>query len=239
MDQAGFHGWVETSKDASTLAREICILLVFAFLILRPCTVKEVLRKVGLNTLDTPLGDVSLGAGGTVAHLGHGISEVSVALQQIHDKVTDRQVQTDLQNVMDYLEDAQGNTDKGSQDIKKSLSDQAGSQCVSVPTANSGWMLLGLVDTEQQKWLEGPKNVPTATGPKIAEGSQLRLIDFAYVYHDGPQSQPGEKSPKLQSEGSVSGVLEPGTGLTVIEVNYAKATLAKASFVWVKVVRSR
>src|SRR5207247_10512357 len=114
--------------------------------------------------------------------------------------------------------------------IKHSLSvhQQIIEQISAAPAPSSGWIYLGKVTEEKNKWAPGSPKTVSAFNPLLASGAPLVITDDVYLRADGPSAS--------RSSAPILGVLKAGQQVQASEVDYSHAK-SGGWFIWAKVQR--
>jgi hypothetical protein len=108
-----------------------------------------------------------------------------------------------LQNQADTADQTLRNSLLNQQQILKEVAPQA------LTPDTTGWLLLGQVDEEKQKWFgEGAKNAPSTLDPVIREGTRFTLPRTTYLY--------GDAATDHHFEGPILSALPAGTQVEVL-----------------------
>lgn len=225
------HNLVSLTTDISVLLREVAVVVLFVMLFFYPSAFKNLLVGIGINKVETPVGEIDLTQiGGNVSALNQGLSDGLDALKQVQSKLRDPAASGEIQTVIDSLQQLQQPAQDADTDIKSKVAAQQSARGGSATSTKLvGWLLCGRLDSSQQQWTgKAPGPIEKVPLP-LKVGDILTVTKEAYLRADAP---PGKRF----ESGKIVGVVQPPGQVRVEEVpEQFPKTVAGTYLAWVRV----
>lgn len=227
-------------KDVIAALRDSVVFLVFLLLLVTPSTINQ--RLVAAGFTKGSFGGLEWQAqlkasaeqtktvGQAVSQADDNYKGLIERLSELEKKVTDPAVKASIGGISEQAQTFQKQIVVADKAIKHSLSaqQQLVEQVSTTPVATSGWVYLGKVTEEKNKWAPGSPQTVSAFNPLLLPAALLTITDDVYLRADGP--------PNSRSSAPILAVLKAGQMVQAVEVDYSHAKTG-GWFIWAKVQR--
>jgi hypothetical protein len=221
--------WLGNSKLTFEVLREVLVLGFLIAVIGCPEDVREYAKRLGINKVPTPLGDVELAETRALAtSLSASVQETADAAQTLKEAsaTVPASVRPRLESAAVRLRETSRQLAVGDSTVKETILKLSREQ--PELAAKSGWLFAGHVDESRASWTRGqPQNIAPA-GPRFRRGDDVTVTRATYLR--------AESDNPRHNVAPVMGVLPEGARVEVDSVDYSHA-LRGGWFVWLKVRR--
>ncbi|HEX4321890.1 MAG TPA: hypothetical protein VHZ52_13340 [Acidobacteriaceae bacterium] len=232
-------------KDASTVARDLLILLLILFLLCWPTTLNNILYKAGVTSMNLGVvawkqkvqdsadqTKVAVNANNATAS---ALDDVRTSLTAIASQSSDPKVKLQAQQALQSLDNSLTTLDYAGTTLKSSLATQQTILQATTPAQQSstkvqslqGGVYLGEADAQQQHWMIPPQPKISASSPVPKVGQTLTLTDDLYLRADKAANQ-------TFNQATIIGVAHVGSVARVLDVQPSHA-LNGGVFLWAKI----
>jgi hypothetical protein len=227
-------------KDVVAALRDSVVFLVFVLLLVTPSTINQRLAAAGF-TKGSFAGiewqaqlkastEQTKTVGQAVSQADDNYKGLIERLGELEKKVNDPSLKASIGGIGEQAQAFQKQLMVADKAIKHSLSAQQQfvEQVSSTSVPDSGWVYLGKVTEEKNKWAPGSPQTVSAVDPLLKPAAVLTITDDAYLRADGPSNS--------RSSAPILAVLKAGQMVRAVEVDYSHAK-GGGWFIWAKVQR--
>jgi hypothetical protein len=230
---------VDITEQIFRLLRDAALGLLFFCLILFPSFLNSRLASAGFTKIEKggitwekqvqAANEQTKAAAATVSSASQALQDVNAQLTEVAAKSKDPQVKSLIAESLVRLNGTLGDVTKADSSLKETVLTQqnllAQSGTGGASGTQVGWIFVGQVDENKQKWApESPKNILPVPWP-IQVGQTITVSGLSYLRGDSPTES--------HREASVVSVVKDRTRLEVQNIDYSHA-ISGGWFVWIK-----
>lgn len=232
-------------KDASTVSRDLLLLLLFLFLLFWPQRLNNILSRAGVTTINGGLftwkqqvessANQSKAAAQASSAAADSLADVKTALTAISSQSNDPKVKAQADAALHKVDGSLSSLQSADQSLTKALVAQENILQTTRPQQQStvivnpqGWVYLGEADANQQHWIVPPQPKVSASLPVPVNGQTITLTDDLYLRAD---KQPGQTF----NQATISGAVRAGSTARIIDIQPSHA-LNGGVFLWAKII---
>ena len=228
-------------KDIVAALRDSVLFLVFMLLLFFPTVINDRLAAAGFKkgtiggleweaALKTSAEQTKT-VGMAVSRADENYKNLVDRLAELEQKAKDPSLKASINQLGQQAQTVQGELVAADRAVKRSLGAQQRAVAEITPSSVStrGWLFLGKVTEDKNKWAPGSPQTVSAYNPLLIPGSTLTITDDAYLRADAVGN--------ARSSAPILGALRPGEVVRALEVDYSHSRTG-GWFVWAKVERT-
>jgi hypothetical protein len=217
-------------KDFFTLVKDLFVGVLVGALLLWPAGLNDRLKEAGFTK--GTFGPLTWQASETAQNVSEAKQDVQDVTGAMENVTADPKYANDprLKQVLDKLKTSEANITSADSTLKTAVAQQQGTaapQQASQQPAASGWIMLGRIDENRQKWVTANINVPVGSSYAVSPGQEFQLAETVYLRSESIAGQ--------RAAGAINSVVQSGTKVKVLQVDNQSHALAGGWFVWAQV----